>query len=203
MFSLNVPTGDIRRLTTTKSAEYHPAFSPDGSRIAFTGTTRDLTSSETTMEDTHVWVMRADGTGRVEVGKAIDNRQGAPRWSADGRQLISRSRTAGTQLMAANADASATSTLVGKSGSVGAFGVARKTLAYAFATPQALRSCTSRSCREAPKALTALNQSVLGAPPAGRDRSVHVHERLAGGRGVPHHPAGVRGASRRRSRSSS
>ena len=95
IFTLNVRTGATQRLTTTKSAEYYPAFSPDGSRIAFAGTTRDLTSSETTMEDTHVWVMRSDGTGRVEVGKSIDNRQGAPRWSADGRQAcVHRCRNA-------------------------------------------------------------------------------------------------------------
>ena len=66
----------MRRLTSTKSAEYSPVWSPDGTRLAFAGTTRDLTSSETTMEDTHVWVMNADGTGRVEIGAGIDNRQG-------------------------------------------------------------------------------------------------------------------------------
>ena len=47
-------------------------------------TTRPLTSSETTMEDTHVWVMKADGTERREIGAVIDNRQGPPQWSADG-----------------------------------------------------------------------------------------------------------------------
>jgi dipeptidyl aminopeptidase/acylaminoacyl peptidase len=165
LFTLDVPTGNIRRLTTTKSAEYHPAFSPDGSRIAFTGTTRDLTSSETTMEDTHVWVMRADGTGRVEVGKAIDNRQGAPRWSADGRQLIFAVQERGqVKLMAADAATSATSTIVGEGGSVGAFSVARQTLAYAFATPQAPAELfVSELPGGTPKALTTLNQSVLSA----------------------------------------
>ena len=38
------------------------------------------------MEDTHVWVMDADGANRREVGR-IDNRQGAPEWSADGSAL--------------------------------------------------------------------------------------------------------------------
>jgi Tol biopolymer transport system component len=60
IFTLNARTGATRRVTTTKSAEYTPVFSPDGTRIAYAGTTRDLTSSETTMEDTHVWVMRAE-----------------------------------------------------------------------------------------------------------------------------------------------
>ena len=61
VFAVRVQDGAVRRLTNTKSAEYAPVWSPDGTRIAFLGTQRDLTSSETTMEDTHVWVMNADG----------------------------------------------------------------------------------------------------------------------------------------------
>jgi dipeptidyl aminopeptidase/acylaminoacyl peptidase len=163
IFTLNVRSGAIRRLTTTKSAEYHPVFSPDGTRIAFAGTTRDLTSSETTMEDTHVWVMRADGTGRVEVGKAIDNRQGAPHWSADGRQVLFTVQDRGhVKLMAVEAGTSAAATIVGEGGSVGAFSVARQTLAYAFAMPQAPAELfVAELPGGAPKPLTTLNQPLL------------------------------------------
>jgi Tol biopolymer transport system component len=84
VFAVNIARGNIRRLSDTKSAEYHPVWSPDGSAIAMLATTRALTSSETTMEDTHVWVMKADGSARREIGAAIDNRQGAPKWSGDG-----------------------------------------------------------------------------------------------------------------------
>jgi dipeptidyl aminopeptidase/acylaminoacyl peptidase len=163
IFTLNVRSGATRRLTTTRSAEYHPVFSPDGTRIAFAGTTRDLTSSETTMEDTHVWVMRADGTGRVEVGKAIDNRQGAPQWSADGLRLLFTVQDHGhVKLMAAEAGTSATATIVGEGGSVGAFSAARQTLAYAFAMPQAPAELFVSELPEgAPRALTTLNQPLL------------------------------------------
>jgi dipeptidyl aminopeptidase/acylaminoacyl peptidase len=163
IFSLNVRTGATRRLTTTKSAEYYPVFSPDGTRIAFAGTTRDLTSSETTMEDTHVWTMRADGSGRVEVGKAIDNRQGAPRWSADGRQVLFTLQERGhTRLLAVNADTAASSTLVGANGSVGAFSVAKTTLAYAFSTPERPAELyVTELPSGAARPLTSLNQAVL------------------------------------------
>ncbi len=84
LFAVKVSDGTVRRLTDTKSAEYYPRWAPDGASIAFLATKRELTSSETTMEDTHVWVMKADGTGRREIGARIDNRQGAPKWVNDG-----------------------------------------------------------------------------------------------------------------------
>lgn len=87
LFTVEPATGTVRQLTQTKSAEYRPVWSPDGRSIAYQGTKRPLTSSETTMEDTHVWVMDADTLARREVGSAIDNRQGAPQWSQDGRSL--------------------------------------------------------------------------------------------------------------------
>ena len=44
VFAVNVCDRRVRRLTETKSAEYYPRWSPDGSLIAFSGTTRPLTS---------------------------------------------------------------------------------------------------------------------------------------------------------------
>jgi dipeptidyl aminopeptidase/acylaminoacyl peptidase len=84
IFTVSARDGEIRRLTRTESAEYRPVWSPDGSAIAYQGTRRGLTSSETTMEDTHVWLVDTAGEKRVEIGRQIDNRQGAPQWSPDG-----------------------------------------------------------------------------------------------------------------------
>jgi dipeptidyl aminopeptidase/acylaminoacyl peptidase len=39
------------------------------------------------MEDTHVWLMDREGGNRRELGSVIDNRQGSPTWSPDGRFL--------------------------------------------------------------------------------------------------------------------
>ncbi len=88
IFTANVSNGASAALTETKSAEYRPTWSPDGKTIAYQGTKRTLTSSETTMEDTHLWVMNADGSHRHELDMGIDNRQGAPHWSPDGRLAV-------------------------------------------------------------------------------------------------------------------
>src|SRR5438270_4373752 len=84
VFALRVADGSVRRITATEYNEYEPLWSPDGKHIVYRGTRRGLTDRETTMEDTHVWVMNADGSDRREIGKVIDNRQGAPRWAPDG-----------------------------------------------------------------------------------------------------------------------
>jgi dipeptidyl aminopeptidase/acylaminoacyl peptidase len=163
VFAVNVSTGAIRRLTSTKSAEYAPVFSPDGSRIAYAGTTRDLTSSETTMEDTHVWVMRADGSDRVDVGKSIDNRQGSPQWSPDGRRLLFSVQERGsTKLVSVGLAGSGAATLVGERGSIGAFAVGKGALAYALTTPASPAELYLASEDGTnPKPVSSLNQPLL------------------------------------------
>jgi Tol biopolymer transport system component len=87
LFTLNVADGSIQRLTATEYNEYDAIWSPDGKQIVYRGTRRGITDRETTMEDTRVWAMNADGSNRREIGAAVDNRQGAPRWSADSGAL--------------------------------------------------------------------------------------------------------------------
>jgi dipeptidyl aminopeptidase/acylaminoacyl peptidase len=87
VFAVRVADGGIRRLTATESAEFKPRWSPDGEHVAFMGTRRGLTDLETDMEDTHVWLMDREGGNRRELGSVIDNRQGSPTWSPDGRFL--------------------------------------------------------------------------------------------------------------------
>ncbi len=96
VFVVDVASGAVKQLTRTVSAEYQPVWSPDGKSIAYLGTKRNLTSSETTMEDTHVWVMTADGSNRRELGAALDNRQRAPRWAHDGRAIYSVAQDRGS-----------------------------------------------------------------------------------------------------------
>lgn len=84
LFALKVADGSVRRLTATENCEYAPRWSPDGSTIAYSGTKRGLTDRETTMEDTHVWLINADGSNRREIGGVIDNRQSHPAWGYDG-----------------------------------------------------------------------------------------------------------------------
>ncbi|HJZ77634.1 MAG TPA: S9 family peptidase [Vicinamibacterales bacterium] len=152
----------VRRLSATESNEYRPRWSPDGSMIAFEATRRGLTDRETTMEDTHVWVMKADGTGRREIG-AVDNRQGPPEWAADGSALLFTVQERGlTRLYRAAIAGGKPEAIVSERGTVGSFSVAKNTLAYTLATPSDQAELYVRVGNAAPRRLTDLNAAVLG-----------------------------------------
>lgn len=189
IFTVDADTGAIDRLTQTRSAEYAPSWSPDGTRIAFSGTTRELTSSETTKEDTHVWVMRADGSARVELGRDLDNRQGAPQWSPDGRRLYFTLQERGrVHLMALDSTAAAppaaATMIVRAEGGVSSVSVGRTQILMAMTTPQSpaelyalpvptpeaaragSSSAVSASADPArPRALTSVNAALLQTHP--------------------------------------
>ena len=184
IFTVRVADGTIERLTNTKSAEYHPAWSPSGGQIAFLGTQRPLTSSETTMEDTHVWVMGADGDGRQEVGHRLDNRQGAPLWSPDGawvffsvqergdthlyRSMVScAARAPFTYARAPGVpEDCAPELVVGDRGTLGSWSLARSaapaSIAYAFSTPGAPPDLFVRSGAST-TSLTQVNRDLLSS----------------------------------------
>ena len=171
IFTVGVADGVVTQLTQTKNAEYHPSWSPDGSRLAYLGTTRPLTSSETTMENTHVWVMNADGTGRHEVQEALDNRHGPAQWSADGKQLYFTVQERGdTHLYRIRGEGGKPERVLSDEGSVGSWSLAAKNgaVAYSLATPAAPADLWLRSGGSAPVRLSELNRELLNGRKIGR-----------------------------------
>lgn len=164
LVAISVKDGAIRRITTTESAEYQPRFSPDGKQIVFLGTKRGLTDLETTMEDTHVWVINADGTGRREVGAVIDNRQGNHTFSPDGASVYFTALDRGQVRLHRVALASGKAeTVVTDRGSVGAISLVKNgSLAYLFTSPEDTAQLYLRGAGPgASRKLTDLNHDAL------------------------------------------
>ena len=162
VFAASVSDGSVRRITRTKSAEYDPVWSPDGRLIAFRGTTRPLTSSETTMEDTHLWVMDADGNNRRDIGRELDARQGAPVWAPDGRSVYTTAQERGSEhVYSFPLSGDRARLVVGDTGSIRGISIGGDgSLAYAIATP---RSPAELRLRRGNRtiALTTLNAELL------------------------------------------
>jgi dipeptidyl aminopeptidase/acylaminoacyl peptidase len=139
IFAVKPSDGSIRRITATENAEYSPKWSPDGKMIAFLATKRGLTDRETTMEDTHVWVMNADGSSRHEFA-TLDARQGPPQWSADGKAMFFTAQLRGSvKLFWQSLLDTAPTVAIQQHGSIGAFAVSKSgTIVYALSTPRDL-----------------------------------------------------------------
>ena len=168
LFALNLATGAIRRLTTTENSEYKPHWSPDGKSIAYQATRRGLTDLETTMEDTHVWLISADGKNRREIA-TIDNRQGEPMWSADGSSLYFTVQERGNvRLYKLPTNGAQADVVIAERGTVGSFSVAKNgAIAYAFTSPSDMAQLYVRNPGAAAKQMTKLNESVLAGKELG------------------------------------
>jgi len=163
VFALKVADGSVRRITSTEFNEYDPLWSPDGKKILFRGTRRGLTDRETTMEDTHVWVMNADGSERREIGAVIDNRAGSPQWSPDGNSAYFTVQERGSNyLMRLPTSGGKPEYVVKEPGFVGSFSVAKDgSVFFSYASPRDLSELYVKSGSGAPRKLTDLNSQVL------------------------------------------
>jgi dipeptidyl aminopeptidase/acylaminoacyl peptidase len=163
LFAVRVSDGSLRRITATETAEYQPRWSPDGKRIVFLGTRRGLTDLETTMEDTHVWTLAADGSDRRELGAAIDNRQASAVFSPDGGFVYFSVQERGNQrLYRVPAGGGKPEPVAGEAGRVGGFSVSRSgAVAYAFSGLRDLPQLQLKEPRGTVRSLTDLNADAL------------------------------------------
>jgi dipeptidyl aminopeptidase/acylaminoacyl peptidase len=163
VFALRVADGSIRRITATEYNEYEPLWSPDGKRIVYRGTRRGLTDRETTMEDTHVWLMNADGSDRREIGAVIDNRQGVPEWAPDGNSVYFTVQERGSvHLVRLPLSGGKPQYVVNDVGAVGGWSVGKDgALAYGFTSPRDATELYVRNGAGPARKLTDLNAEVL------------------------------------------
>lgn len=166
IFAVKVSDGTIRRLTETKNAEYRPVWSPDGQTIAYLGTTRSLTSSESTMEDTHIWFINATGTDRHAVGAGIDYRQGPPVWAPDGRAVYFTVQQQGCvrlyRLPVAGGQPEVVAPALDQRGRIGSFSIAKSdVLAFTMTTASAPAEVYVSQGGTQAIAVTSLNRELL------------------------------------------
>jgi len=165
IFTLRISDLTMTRLTSTESAEYRPRWSPDGKMIVYQATRRGLTDLETTMEDTHVWLMNADGSNRREITSMIDNRQGAPSWSADGSSVYFTVLERGNvRLYRMPIAGGQPEVICNDRGSVGAWSIANNNaIAFSFASPIDLAELYLKNAATQTKKVTNLNSDILAA----------------------------------------
>ena len=166
IFTLDVASGKINRLSQTRGVEYAPVFSPDGKKLAFSGLMRPVTSSETNMENPGTWVMDLASGARVQVGAGIDEVQGRPQWSVDGRWVYFTVQSRGSvglyRTPTAGGKSERIGPALGQRGSVSSFAVAADgTVAAAMTTPTDLAQLYRLSPGREAVRLSNLNEGLL------------------------------------------
>ncbi len=81
IFAVAVKDGALRRLTDRFGPDQSPAVSPDGRLIAYTG----YDDRRQGYQNTLLYLMNRDGSGKRVLSERIDNSVGNPVWAADGR----------------------------------------------------------------------------------------------------------------------
>jgi dipeptidyl aminopeptidase/acylaminoacyl peptidase len=121
------------------------------------------------MEDTHVWLMNADGSQRRELGGGIDNRQESAAWAPDGRSVYCTVEEKGSVgLYCLPLAGGKPEPVVHSRGSVGAWSIAKgNQLAYAFAGPDDPAQLFLKAEGVPANRITNLNETVLGGRPIG------------------------------------
>ncbi|HWK36384.1 S9 family peptidase [Sphingomonas sp.] len=168
IFTLDLATKAIRQITHTRGIESAPTWSPDGRTILYSGLKRQVTSSESNMEEPHAWTLDVASGQAREIGAGVDSTQGRPVWSPDGKSVYftvqARGSVALYRLPATGGAAERIGPAPEARGSVSGFSVARNgTIVAAMATPGDLAQLyVFRGGRGAPTQVTSLNTGVLG-----------------------------------------
>src|SRR5688572_3596669 len=82
IYAVNSNGGGLTRLSNRTGHDYSPAWSPDRTRIAFSGNRGDGSS--------HIFVMNADGSMPVQLTASVAGTamySASPRWSPDGSKI--------------------------------------------------------------------------------------------------------------------
>jgi dipeptidyl aminopeptidase/acylaminoacyl peptidase len=98
LWIVDVPSGQLRRLTNTPGSEVRPVWSPDGNWITYLATTRPWASYDSMAEDYHVWVIPAAGGSPRELNGTLDRRTLSALWSPNSRSVVFTAESEGRVL---------------------------------------------------------------------------------------------------------
>jgi acylaminoacyl-peptidase len=165
IFAFGITDGSVRQLTDRFGPDQSPVVSPDGRLIAYTG----YDDRKQGFQNTWLYVMNLDGTGKRAVSERLDLSVGSPVWAADGRGIYvqydeqGRTRVGLVGLDGANRELVND---VGGTGSAyggGSFTVAGNgAIAYSQSTPSVPSEVAVRvPARGAGRTITAINADVM------------------------------------------
>ncbi|HEX3383813.1 MAG TPA: amidohydrolase family protein, partial [Mucilaginibacter sp.] len=92
IYTIPIKGGKATTLTTGKSWDIQPRYSPDGKMIAYTS---DRDGGD------NIWVMNSDGTNKHPITKENFRLLNNPYWTPDGQYIVARKHVTGTRSLGA------------------------------------------------------------------------------------------------------
>jgi dipeptidyl aminopeptidase/acylaminoacyl peptidase len=162
IYAVSVSSGRVRQITSTPGVEMEPRVSPDGRWIAYSATTRAVTTIDSVAEDAHLFVVSASGGTAQELNHALDRRSSAPEWTPDGLAVLYTAADRGkTVLYRVSVKGGASIALIDRKAQVGPFSMARDGLiALALSDPAMPREVFRFRPDAALQQLTSLNTAL-------------------------------------------
>ena len=166
IYAVNASSGVVRQITDTPGVEMDPHVSPDGRLIAYTATTRPLTTIDSVAEDAHLWVTPTTGGDARELNHAQDRRASGPMWMPGGHDVLysvrDRGRTTLHQVAASGGDPV---TVLERDAQIGPYPVGESgTIVFGMTNPSMPRELFGLTTDSAePERLSHLNDETLAA----------------------------------------
>ena len=88
VWTVDVESGRETQVTRTVGTEFTPAWSPDGRSIAYLGNVRAMNTKDSSPEDTHVYVIPAEGGAARVLTSSVDRRVSEFGWTPSGREIV-------------------------------------------------------------------------------------------------------------------
>jgi acylaminoacyl-peptidase len=187
LWAFAVKDGKARRLTDRFGPDQSPAVSPDGKLIAYTG----YDDHHQGYQNTLLYVMNRDGSGKHVVSGTLDQSVANPVWSADGRGIYVQYDERGNTKVGLFALDGTFRTVVGNLGSGssaysgGSFSVARDgTVAFTLSTPTVPSqvAVTTGAAGATARTLTSLNTDLLSGRSLGQVEEISYNSSKDGRR---------------------
>ena len=187
LWAFAVKDGKARRLTERFGPDQSPAVSPDGRLIAYTG----YDDHHQGYQNTLLYVMNRDGSGKHVVSGTLDQSVANPVWSADGRGIYVQYDERGNTKVGLFALDGTFRTVVGNLGSGssaysgGSFSVARDgTVAFTLSTPTVPSqvAVTTGATGATARTLTSLNTDLLSGRSLGQVEEISYNSSKDGRR---------------------
>ncbi len=96
LWSVNVKSKKLRRLTDSTGTVFAPAWSPDGKHIAYLATARPFNTKDSPPEDRQLYVIQAEGGEPRNLTAIIDQRINALTWQPNSQAIYFTSQNRGS-----------------------------------------------------------------------------------------------------------